>query len=297
MSASAETHQNKSNVLQSYDLSTVVRITGFTRTQIRTLVKKSIVKPEKVNQKLRFSYNDVKIIRDIKSLAHLGVSKQQILSSFQLVRDKIDSNKPLSTAFFRVIDGKIYFHDGKFLYNLQSNQTLLDLEGSATAKENSPRTSMSKKILQFDQQLAVTAVGRSDNWYNNGVALEDSEPEEAIACYKKELEINPHNYDAMLNLGRLYQIVREDLITARACYEAVLLHEPTDDLANFNLGTVWDILQKPKRAIDYYDKATHIPDSYYNKGRILEQLGREEEAAEQFRIYHLVKESLDKSDD
>ena len=238
------------------------------------------------------------MINAIKSLYSLGVSKKQIHRNLELVRGRLEANKPLSTATFRVIDGRLIYDDGKYLYCLQTGQYLLDLDRSESRSEKSVTDPKWTRILSFEDPDKKSADSVDDNWYNLGVAKEEEEElEDAIACYKKELELNPQNFDAMINLGRLYQVSHEDLITARACYESVLLHEPEDDIANFNLGTVWDMLQNPKRAIACYEKAMLIPDSYFNKGRILEQMGRNEDAAEQFRIYHKMKAEINEGDD
>lgn len=282
------------NVIESYDLKKIQELTGFSRDQINRLIEKKFLTPEFVDGKPHFSYLDVSMINAIKSLYSLGVSKKQIHRNLELVRGRLEANKPLSTATFRVIDGRLIYDDGKYLYCLQTGQYLLDLERTEPRSKKSVLNLKWTREPSFKDHDNNFSDSTDGNWYDLGVAKEAEEQlEEAIACYKKELELNPQNCDAMINLGRLYQISDEDLITARACYESVLLHEPEDDIANFNLGTVWDMLEKPKRAIACFEKARLIPDSYYMKARILEQLGKHEEAAEQFRIYHKLKAGLD----
>ena len=286
------------NVIESYDLKKLQELTGFSRAQINRLVEKRFLTPEIVDKKPRFSYLDVSMINAIKSLYSLGVSKKQIHRNLELVRSRLEANKPLSTATFRVIDGRLIYDDGKYLYCLQTEQYMLDLERNAPRSKESVSDSKWTKILSFKDHDEKSSEATVENWYNLGVQKEEEEKlEDAIACYKMELELHPENFDAMINLGRLYQVSCEDLITARACYESVLLHEPEDNLANFNLGTIWDMLQEPKQAIACYEKAELIPDSYFNKGRILEQMGEDEDAAEQFRIYHKMKAELDDDGD
>lgn len=303
------------NVIESYDLKRLQELTGFSRDQINRLVEKKFLTPEMVDKKPHFSYLDVSMINAIKSLYSLGVSKKQIHRNLELVRDQLDANKPLSTATFRVIDGRLIYDDGKYLYCLQTGQYLLDLDVSDRTISSPSSNPRRTKLLHFADRRGEPFQSTDENWYNLGVVkenetkpLRESESkeamekievleEEAMFCYKRELELKPQNFDAMINLGRLYQSSRKDLVTARACYESVVLHEPEDNIANFNLGTVWDQLQNPKRALEYYDQAPFIPDSYFNKGRILELLGRDEEAAEQFRIYHKMMEELGELDD
>ena len=286
------------NVIESYDLKKLQELTGFSRDQINRLIEKKFLNPEFVDGKPHFSYLDVSMINAIKLLYSLGVSKKQIHRNLELVRGRLEANKPLSTATFRVIDGRLIYDDGKYLYCLQTGQHLLDLDSTEPKSNVSVSDPKWTKVLSFEGYDKKSSDSIDDNWYNLGVEKEEEEEEmDAIDCYKKELEKNPQNFDAMINLGRLYQILCKDLVTARAYYESVLLYEPEDDIANFNLGTVWDELKNPKRAIDCYEKAVLIPDSYFNKGRILEQLGRNEEAKEQFRMYNKLKAELDDDDD
>lgn len=286
------------NVIESYDLKKLQELTGFSRAQINRLVEKRFLTPEIVDKKPRFSYLDVSMINAIKSLYSLGVSKKQIHRNLELVRGRLEANKPLSTATFRVIDGRLIYDDGKYLYCLQTGRYLLDLEKTEPRSEKSVLNLKLTKELSFEDHDMTSSSSNVVNWYNLGVEKEGEEKlEDAIACYKNELVRNPQNFDAMINLGRLYQVFDDDLITARACYESVLLHEPEDNIANFNLGTIWDMLQEPKQAIACYEKAELIPDSYFNKGRILEQMGEEADAAEQFRIYHKMKAELDDDGD
>ena len=285
------------NVIESYDLKKLQELTGFSRDQINRLIEKKFLTPEIVDKKPHFSYLDVSMVNAIKSLYSLGVSKKQIHRNLELVRDRLEANKPLSTATFRVIDGRLIYDDGKYLYCLQTEQYLLDLELTEPRSEKSVSDPKWTRVVSFEDHDKESPETVDENWYNLGVIYEEEEElEDAIACYKRELKLHPQNFDAMINLGRLYQVSHEDLITARACYESVLLHEPEDDIANFNLGTVWDTLKNPKRAIACYEKAVLIPDSYFNKGRILEQMGKNEEAAEQFRIYHKMKAEINDDD-
>lgn len=284
------------NVIEGYDLKRIQNLTGFSRQQIRTLVEKEFLTPQTIGNKQLFSYHDLSVIKSIKSLYDQGVSKSNIHRNFQLVRDRIDRRKPLSTASFRVIDGRLVFDDGQFLCSLTSNEYLLDLELGRGETEPPARRKTLEKVLSFGPQEAE--VKSEPNWYAKAVQSEmNKDFDQAIEYYKKELENSPNSSDAMINLGRLYQVNRKDLIMAKACYESVLLQEPDDELANFNLGTVWYSLENPQKALECYKKAVNIPDAYFERGRILEELGNGEEADEQYAIYEQLLEEIGSWDD
>jgi tetratricopeptide (TPR) repeat protein len=124
----------------------------------------------------------------------------------------------------------------------------------------------------------------SDEWYNLGLDLEDANSPRAVDAYVKSLELNPHNADAHVNLGRLLQL-RSDLKRAKHHYERALDLSPTHELALYNLGTVFDEQNELDMAAEYYRRAPQVPDSHYNLSRISELGGDELSARRHMRSY------------
>ena len=129
----------------------------------------------------------------------------------------------------------------------------------------------------------------SDDWYNLALDLEEADPDKAPAAYRQALAINPHNTDAQVNLGRLCQL-KGDLKQARRHYKLALSHAPDHQLANYNMGTIYDELDEFDTARNYYGRACDIPDAHYNLARLFEVRGDELAALRHMREYRRLLE-------
>ena len=139
--------------------------------------------------------------------------------------------------------------------------------------------------------ISVPEVGQlsSDDWYNLALDLEEADPGKAPAAYRQALAINPHNTDAQVNLGRLCQL-KGDLKQARRHYKLALTHAPDHQLANYNMGTIYDELDEFDTACSYYSRASDIPDAHYNLARLFEVRGDELAALRHMREYRRLLE-------
>ena len=124
----------------------------------------------------------------------------------------------------------------------------------------------------------------SDDWYNRGLDLEDSDPRQAPAAYQRSIVLNPGNADAHVNLGRIHQ-VRGDFKRATQHYQLALNAVPNHQLAAYNLGTVFDELGEIDAALAYYRQAPNVPDAHYNLARIYELRGDEVSTLRHMRNY------------
>ena len=88
-----------------------------------------------------------------------------------------------------------------------------------------------------------------------------------------------------MNLGRLYQL-SSDLKNAARHYQLALATRPDHQLANYNLGTIFDEQDDCDRAERFYRKANLVPDAHYNLARIHELAGDEINARRHLRLYH-----------
>jgi tetratricopeptide (TPR) repeat protein len=115
-------------------------------------------------------------------------------------------------------------------------------------------------------------------WYDRGCELEASDPEAAIAAYRRALAGRPDLADAHNNLGRLLHD-RGDLAAAEAHYRLALCAGRYIALYWFNLGVVLEDLGRGAEAIDAYERALAIDpqlaDAHYNLARQIEQVARQ----------------------
>jgi len=132
----------------------------------------------------------------------------------------------------------------------------------------------------------VPEVGQltSDDWYNLALDLEEADPDKAPPAYRQALSLNPQNTDAQVNLGRLCQL-QGNLKQARRHYKLALGHAPDHQLANYNMGTIYDELDEFATAREFYVRADEIPDAHYNLARIFEVQGDELAALRHMKEY------------
>jgi tetratricopeptide (TPR) repeat protein len=118
-------------------------------------------------------------------------------------------------------------------------------------------------------------------WYERGCQLEGSDPEQAIAAYRRALAGRPDLADAHNNLGRLLHD-RGELVEAEVCYRRALVHESGasagSGLYHFNLGVVLEDRGAIDEAIEAYERALALDgtlaDAHFNLARQIERRAR-----------------------
>lgn len=114
-------------------------------------------------------------------------------------------------------------------------------------------------------------------WYERGCQLEGSDPELAIAAYRRAVAGRPDLADAHNNLGRLLHD-RGELVEAEVCYRRALVHEDSLALYHFNLGVVLEDRGAVDEAIEAYERALSLDatlaDAHYNVARLIEGRAR-----------------------
>ena len=115
-----------------------------------------------------------------------------------------------------------------------------------------------KALFTIDQAIVQTP-DNADLHYTRGYLLESSYPEEAIAAYKKAIELNPEHVNAMYNLGAAYynkavelrnangatmETGREELKQAREYLKSVASLSPGIEEVQTSLTMIKKILQE-----------------------------------------------------
>jgi superkiller protein 3 len=110
--------------------------------------------------------------------------------------------------------------------------------------------------------------------------------EEAIACYRRAIEIDPENAPAHTNLGSWLRD-HGKLDESIACYRRAIEIDPEDATAHYNLGISLGVQGMHDEAIACYRRAIEInpeePDAHTNLGGSLHVQGMHDEAIACFR--------------
>ena len=113
--------------------------------------------------------------------------------------------------------------------------------------------------------------------YERGCELQGSDPDLAVAAFRRAIAGRPDLADAHNNLGRLLHD-RGELAEAEQCYRRALEHEAELALYWFNLGVVLEDQRRGPDAIAAYEQAIardgRCADAHFNLARQIEQLAR-----------------------
>eukprot|EP00825_Cyclidium_porcatum_P039010 TRINITY_DN4639_c0_g1_i2.p1 TRINITY_DN4639_c0_g1~~TRINITY_DN4639_c0_g1_i2.p1 ORF type:complete len:861 (-),score=174.23 TRINITY_DN4639_c0_g1_i2:47-2629(-) len=84
------------------------------------------------------------------------------------------------------------------------------------------------------------------------------DPNKALKYFKQCLKVDPNNIECLLRLGKLYQIVLNDLVQSENCYKKVLELEPTNSKAHFRYGTLLTDRKEYKKAINHFKETLKL---------------------------------------
>ncbi len=127
-------------------------------------------------------------------------------------------------------------------------------------------------------------------FFARGVALEDDPASqvEAIAAYKKVLELEPNHAPAHINLGTLYYN-RHDYANSEKHYRLAVQADPRYALGYFDLGNVLDETGRLQDAIKAYKTALQLAptyaDAHYNIALAYEKAREPRNALKHWRAY------------
>ena len=275
---------------------------GWAQQQIRRYGQRLPIAPKRgARGEYRFSFQDMVLLRTAKALLDADVAPRRALAVLAKLSD--DAEKPLSAMRVSADGDSVVVREDETLWNAETGQGHLsfvaDRFGQVHALPPSgindgngagptvPLAGGAHDAKPGEGGQSASAVAEeldSDDWYNRGLDLEDSDPEQAPAAYQRSIALNPGNADAHVNLGRIHQ-VGGDFKRATRHYQLALNATPNHQLASYNLGTVFDELGEIEAALAYYRQAPDVPDAHYNLARIYELRGDEVSTLRHMRSY------------
>jgi tetratricopeptide (TPR) repeat protein len=140
-------------------------------------------------------------------------------------------------------------------------------------------------------------------------SVDDGDPghfDEALAGYRRALEIDPDLVPAIINLANIHYS-RNEIAEAQALYERAIALEPEVFEAHFNLGNIFHDLARYADARSCYRDALRLnptyADAHFYLAVTLEKNGQSQEARLHWKAYqelapngewvHLAKEFSD----
>ncbi len=273
--------------MTGYTTEEVARLLGLSPEQIRSYTRAGFLSPARgARGDLRFTFQDLVLLRAAKGLTAARIPAAQIRGSLRRLKQQLPRGRALSELRITAEGHRVVARDGAVAWNPESGQLVLDFDVARLAQRAAP--------LARRQAAAARAVEDdfdADDWFELGLELEVSAPEEARDAYRRTLELDPHHADAHVNLGRL--LVESDRAEeAETHFRAVVAEHPDHATAWFNLGIALEDRRRPSDAVKAYEQAIaadrRLADAYFNLARLYEQAGKRAAALRNLSKYRLL---------
>jgi tetratricopeptide (TPR) repeat protein len=124
-----------------------------------------------------------------------------------------------------------------------------------------------QKTIDFEENI------EAETWFNWGYDFfENKKYNQAITCYQKSIDIKPDFYEALNNIGSVYNDELSEYEKAISYFQKACESEPDVYQAWYNLGNAYTNIEDYNQAIISYQKAIEIkPDSHeiwFNLGNV-----------------------------
>jgi tetratricopeptide (TPR) repeat protein len=279
--------------MQSYGVRDIERVLQLSRSTVRSLIEAGFVRPTRgVRRQLRFSFQDLVVLRAARALLQARVPSRRIRRSLRQLRSHLPETAPLSGLSICAVGDRVVVREGSNHWDANDGQYLLGLDvqvegGTLKLAEwrqapallrspvpQSPVAPGPHPLLQADD-------GDADHWFERGLSLEASDVEAALQAYRRAVELVPDYAGAWINWGRLlHQHGR--CAEAEGIYRQALIRCGPDSLLLFNLGVLLEDEGQIGRALDAYQQAIGedpgMADCHYNLARLYEALGKPQHA-------------------
>lgn len=261
--------------MHSYSVADVERLLRLPRSTLRALIKAGFVAPARgPRNTLRFSFQDLIVLRTAQALADARVPSQRITRSLKALRRQLPESMPLSGLSIGAVGDRVVVRDGAGRRQIESGQYLLAFEGDPAGGALSV--------------IAAPAPVPLEDWHARGLALEKDNPAAARAAYEKAIAAEPAELGPRINLGRL---LHESGAHARAesVYREALRDCGRDAVLLYNLGVLLEDLDRAAEAARIYREALQadpaLADGHYNLALLSERLGQKREAIRHMAHY------------
>ncbi len=267
--------------MRGYSSREVIRILGISQSRLRYWERTAFVRPSvRADSSAAFEFRDLLGMRAALALLARGVPLRRIRRLVDgLQRRMPEVDRPLLRL--RALG------DGSNALVLTHGGVLLEPDGQLVLDFSPSRTD---RVAELPAAASATDPETALECFERGCAT-DSDPEsfaEAMACYRRAIELDPEFADAHCNLGTLFynQGRRRE---ARACFERALALTADHLEAHFNLANVLEEENRNEGALRHYKQATRIDplfaDARLNLALFYDKLGLRRTAREHWRRY------------
>jgi tetratricopeptide (TPR) repeat protein len=263
---------------------------GLPPGRLRAYVRSGVLNPDRGEKgELRFSFQDLLLLRTAEGLVRDRVPPRHVTSALRKLRERLPDARPITGVQLGAEGERVVAREGSARWQVDSGQVLLDFEGGGRLSDGDvpPLPAMAELPLRRAAEAAGGASGgaaptadvvplSTEELYEVGCDLEETDPTHAEASYRQVLGRAPRHADAHINLGRLLH-ERGEFARAEDHYRRALAERPDDPTATFNLGVALEDQGRIAEALESYETAVTLnpqnADAHYNAARLYEKGG------------------------
>jgi tetratricopeptide (TPR) repeat protein len=235
-----------------------------------------------------FTFSDLIALRALQKLRENRIPSKQIVRALVSLKQKLSHVvSPLSELKIVSNGRSIAVQIAGQQMEAITGQMLFDFDtaefGALRAFPQSAKATSSRTRKMAEEQEA-------ESWFQSGLDLEESGAplSEAIAAYKKAVELNPNAAGALVNLGTIHYHLRK-FKEAADYYQKAIDVDPRYALAHFNLGNLRDEQGETEKAFEHYGTALKLnpdyADAHYNIALLCERTGEFLRATKHWKAY------------
>ncbi len=229
------------------------------------------------------------LLRAARELLDAEIAPRRVRAAFAALREQLPAGRPLSAVQVSASGDQVLVRDEDRVWVADSGQLEIDLP-APMSRESAPAPDPALPLREPTSapSSAETDVRSADDWYDAGLDLEAASVPDAMAAYRRALEVDPAHPDAHLNLGRLLHELGE-YAEAEAHYREAAAAEPEGARAHYNLGVVLEDQGRPAQAIAAYRSAICLDEdlatAHFNLALLYEARGEDAEALGHLAAY------------
>lgn len=265
----------------TYSVRDVERVLRLPQSTIRGLVKAGFVAPARgPRRELRFSFQDLIVLRAARALIDANVSKRKITRALKELRQHLPDEAPLSGLSICAIGDRVVVREGSSHWQADDGQYVLGLDVSIEGG--------ALRVIERAEDPRPAPPEVQTDWLEQALELEHSDPQAALKAYERAAEENPAEPCAWINWGRLLH-ERGQVKAAEKIYRRAIEASAADALLYFNLGVALEDLERGAEAVAAYQHAIELDpslaDAHFNLARLYEMHGKAQHAIRHLGTY------------